>query len=85
MSFLDIFRKPSISSLEARMDRLEHSFKLLSTEWNEIYDKMAHAAERNRKRRKIEILEPEVAEGSNGDPMSKAVQDAIKMGLLRGY
>ena len=36
-----------------RLERVESSLKLVQTEWNEVYDKIAHAFDRERKRRRV--------------------------------
>ncbi len=69
-----------------RLDRLEHQIQLLKVEWSEVYDKIAHQFDRERKRRGKALMEAEPADGNSApsinwnDPVVIA-SEARKRGL----
>lgn len=53
MSILDLFRSTEnkkVRQFETRLDEIETQMRLIRMEWNEAYDKVAHALDRVAKR-----------------------------------
>lgn len=86
MSLLDLFRGGSQHrkcASETDLESLRSEFRLLKTEWLEMYDKLTHLADRQRKREKQLVVEKEPLEGPNGaDPWAEAFDLAHRKGYL---
>lgn len=60
-----------------RLDTLEHDFKLIRIEWAEIYDKIVHQFERERKRKGKALSDAELVESPNS---AAGVSDQLSSG-----
>lgn len=89
MSILDLFRsKPELSLKEvsSRLNEIESQTKLLRLEWNEVYDKLAHALDRLSKRNARALVEYKTSPGNGADApvtMDDLWKKAREKGLLR--
>lgn len=54
------------SEIQDRLHSLEHELKLIRIEWEEVYDKITHAFDRERKRRKRVLDDVTVGETDGG-------------------
>jgi len=57
-----------VAKLSAQLDRLESQFKLLTSEWDGVYDKLQRQADRIRKRFPIDEAEANSAHKLTADP-----------------
>lgn len=55
-------------AFQRRIETLEHDLKLIRVEWSEIYDKIVHQFERDRKRRGKGLPDDQLPESSNPGP-----------------
>jgi len=60
--------RAEFEALEAKCDRLESQLKLIRTEWNDVYDKVAHLYDRTRKRIQALKRAEDRSESTNGAP-----------------
>ena len=80
--------RAEFEALEAKCDRLETQIKLIRTEWNDVYDKVAHLYDRTRKRLTALKRAEDRSEGVNGgegaEQPSQPQSHADILNLARG-